>query len=465
MKLLNKNKSPLIIAISLLLVISTPGCEKFVDVGTPKTQVTTTTVYSSDQTAISAISGIYSRMVSNRVFAGGGDGSITMLAGLSSDELIGYFEGRIAFEQNAIAPNTSFVKSGLWQPAYQSIYYANAVLEGLSNSKNVTEATKRQLEGEAKFIRAFCHFYLVNLFGEIPIASTTDYRVNAVSARQPVDNVYQQIIGDLIDAQNLLMEDYITGDERVRPNKYTATALLARVYLYKNDWANAEIQATSVIDHTSMYSLVTLNEAFLSSSLEAIWQLKPVNPGRNTNEAGIFIITSTPGFVSLTDTIFRSFEPGDNRKTSWIGTIKTNGITYYYPNKYKIDEGSLSEYSIVLRLSEQYLIRAEARAQQGNLTESILDIDMVRERAGLSLIADTNPDIDKSDLLLAIEQERKVELFAEWGHRWFDLKRTNRADAVLASIKSPTWESTDVLYPIPQSERENNANLSQNQGY
>jgi hypothetical protein len=68
-------------------------------------------------------------------------------------------------------------------------------------------------------------------------------------------------------------------------------------------------------------------------------------------------------------------------------------------------------------------------------------------------------------MLLAIEQERKVELFGEWGHRWFDLKRTGRADAVIGGQKPTTWQSTDVLYPIPQTQRLANPNLTQNPGY
>jgi hypothetical protein len=124
----------------------------------------------------------------------------------------------------------------------------------------------------------------------------------------------------------------------------------------------------------------------------------------------------------------------------------------------------LSEYYMVLRLAEQYLIRAEARAHLRNLPGAIADLDSIRNRAGLPLISITNPAITREELLIAIQQERQTELFAEWGHRWFDLKRTKQADAVLKDRKS-SWNSTDTLYPVPASERILNPNLTQNDGY
>jgi len=127
-------------------------------------------------------------------------------------------------------------------------------------------------------------------------------------------------------------------------------------------------------------------------------------------------------------------------------------------------DNSRKENSTVLRLAEQYLIRAEARAQQNKLDLAIADVDVIRARAGLPLIANTNPSISKTALLDAIMQERRVELFTEWGHRWFDLKRTGKALAVLSAIK-PGFTSDDLLYPIPESELNKNPFLEQNPGY
>jgi hypothetical protein len=115
---------------------------------------------------------------------------------------------------------------------------------------------------------------------------------------------------------------------------------------------------------------------------------------------------------------------------------------------------------MMLRLAEQYLIRAEARAQLENIPGAQEDLNAIRSRAGLP---DTDAD-DKASLLLAIERERQAELFAEGGHRWLDLKRTNRADAVLGPLKAD-WQTPDALFPIPDAERQLNPNLTQNDGY
>jgi hypothetical protein len=114
-----------------------------------------------------------------------------------------------------------------------------------------------------------------------------------------------------------------------------------------------------------------------------------------------------------------------------------------------------------LRLAEQYLIRGEARAHQNNVQGAQEDLNIIRSRAGLGATTAN----DESSLLAVIETERQVELFAEWGHRWFDLKRTGRADAVLSLEKAPNWQSTDRLYPIPFEEIKINPSLTQNPGY
>lgn len=116
---------------------------------------------------------------------------------------------------------------------------------------------------------------------------------------------------------------------------------------------------------------------------------------------------------------------------------------------------------MVLRLAEQYLIRSEARAMQSNFEGALQDINQTRSRAGL-----TDVDLDNTaELLTAIEKERRIELFSEWGHRWLDLKRLNRADAVLSIFKASNWNSTDIFYPIPKSDLINNKSLIQNPGY
>ncbi|MEJ0103732.1 MAG: RagB/SusD family nutrient uptake outer membrane protein [Bacteroidota bacterium] len=442
------------------------SCKKFIEVIPPKTELIGTTVFSSDASAKAAIDGIYSNMMSSFGFASGSLQSLTALTGLASDELINFYPDPtiIEFYQNALDKANSYNQAYLWSEPYKYIYSANAIIEGLSNNPDITTSTIQQLTGEAKFIRSFCNFYLVSLFGDIPLNLTTDYRITSTAKRSPQSQVYQQIISDLKDAQTLLLNDYsFSKGERVRPNKWVATALLARVLLYTEDWPNAEIEATAVINNTADYSLESdLNKVFLANSMEAIWQLMPNQPGFNTNEGRYFILTGSPTNVTLSNQVINAFEPGDTRKANWIGSFIDGTGTYYFPYKYKVQSGSgLTEYSMVLRLAEQYLIRAEARAWQNDISGAQDDLNAIRTRAGLS-----NTSANTRETLLdAIISERQVELFTEWGHRWLDLKRTNNADAILGPIKSPDWQSTDTLFPIPLQEIQNNVHIVQNEGY
>ena len=457
----------LFMVLNLLIMIS---CEDFVDIDPPTTEIITETVFSGDETVLAAIRGIYANMAQSGI-ASGDLTSITTLCGYSADELLRFGGGEgLDFNTNNLQPLNGQI-SNLWTQAYRLIYYSNSLLKGLENSNGITKTFIDQIEGEAKFVRAFSHLYLVNLFGEVPIITSTDFTVNTVESQSSVAVVYQQIIRDLEEAVNLLSEDYsFSNGERVQPNRYAAIALLARVYLYLEDWETAELEATKVINNSSTYEIESdFDAVFLANSTEAIWQLQPVVLGFNTNEARSFINPegNTPTNVAMTEILANSFEIGDQRRVNWLDSIIVNAVTYYHATKYKSNTFNLplTEYSMVLRLAEQYLIRAEARAEQNKLLEAIADLDVIRGRAGLPLIQDTNPTISQADLLLAIEQERRVELFTEWGHRWLDLKRTDRAGSILSDLPLKDWQSTDKLYPIPQSEREINTNLTQNEGY
>jgi hypothetical protein len=458
------NRFSVSILISFTLLYG--GCKKFVAIGPPETQLVTQTVFDNDATALSAIRGIYIRMISGGGFASGSLSSVTDLAGLSADDLQDFSTSAdmIGFAHNSLLPTNSQLTTSLWGEMYKNIYESNAVIEGLHSSGGVTATLKQQLTGEATFIRAYCYFYLVNLFGDVPLITSTDYLLNSKLPRTAAGDVYAQIKKDFLEAQQLLSADYsFSGNERIRPNKAAAEAMLARVDLYTADWPNAESFADSVINNTGMYTLVPdLNAVFLKNSMEAIWQLMPVLSAQNTNEGSLFILTTNPNNVALDSALLNAFDPADLRKSDWVKKIVTGTGTYYYPYKYKIKTGgSLSEYSMVIRLAELYLIRAEARTQQNDFEGARADINLIRDRAQLADITAN----DKDSLLLAIEQERRVELFTEWGHRWLDLKRTKRADAVLGPLKYPNWQSTDVLYPIPRSEISNDPSLTQNAGY
>jgi hypothetical protein len=446
----------------LFIGIALTSCKKFLDIAPPKDAAPTEQVFQNDLIASSAMAGIYSRMASFGSYSGD-QNSISSISSLSADEVTTKNVSLTGYYKNDIATSTSSI-STLWSNSYTFIYSANAILEGLNLPNGLTEGTKKQLQGEAKFTRAFLYFYLTNLFGDVPLNLTSDYRVNEISTKASKDNIYAQITADLIDAENLLSSNYVTS-ERIRPNKWAAKALLSRVYLYQQKWDLAAQKATEVIDQNGIYSLVSdLDKVFLKNSSEAIWQLMP-NDGFNTKEGTLFILTATPNFVSLSADFPRLFDVGDNRATKWIGQFTNATGTYYFPYKYKIkttSAGAINEYSMVLRLAELYLIRAEARTKLSQTALALDDVNLIRKRAGLiTPLVGLTPEQSLSEIV----KQRRLELFTEWGHRWLDLKRTGLANSILAPLKGISWKDTDVLYPIPDSEITRNPNAIQNLGY
>lgn len=489
----NNTRSGIIMMILMMLICQT-SCKKLVEVNPPITSVNGANVFREDASAIAVLTGIYSSMSNHNFGFQAPLITMSLLPALSADELAvagNYSPVFNSYYQNNLNSSGLSVND-YWSNIYPTIFVANSAIEGLNSSVTLTPAVRKQLLGEAEFIRAFCYFYLVNLYGEVPLAIGTDYKVNNSLPRAPKAQVYQQIIADLKDAQSKLSVNYLdaslmnTSTERVRPSYWSATALLARVYLYDGNltqdagnYANALTQSSLLINNSNLFSLGTLNNTFLKASSgnnEAIWQLQPVSIG-DTPEARFFVLPpsgpSSSFPVYLSSQLVNSFEAGDQRKTNWVGsvTVPVNGVptTYYYPYKYKVNNSSapVTEYETVLRLGEQFLIRAEAEAEgAGNgLTDAVKDINVIRNRAGLG---NYNGATDKASVLAAIVHERQVELFTEWGHRWLDLKRTGTVDAVMSVVtplKGGTWNTNWQLYPILLDELNRNRNLTQNPGY
>ena len=452
---------------ALTMILFITSCKKLVQIDEPVSSITTKGTFSTDVTATSAVVGIYSKLINTVGPAMFGNGGVTIYTGLCSDELTkaGIDGAPLQFYSNNLLPDNALLSGFLWAPAYFTVYQTNSCIEGLQNSENLTSGVKNQLIGECKFLRAFCYFYLTNLWGDIPMTLTGDWNKTYLLSRTPKSDLYSQIITDLKDAQTLLGNDYaIAGNQRIRANKFAATALLARVYLYQQDWTNAEIQSSAVINNSAYILDSNLNDVFLANSSEAILQLQPDATAPPWGVVEEFAITRPP-FYFLTNSLVNAFDTLDKRKAAWTKSSTSSAGTILYPYKYKIAIGTPgnnpSEYYMLLRLGEQYLIRAEARARLNKISEAQSDLNVIRSRAGLPATTAT----DAGSLLLAIEHERQIELFAEWGHRWFDLIRTNRATTVLASLKGSSWQTTDQLFPIPSSERKNNPNLSQNPGY
>lgn len=441
------------------------GCESFVEVDLPNDQLIANGVFEEKSTANAAMTDVYAKIRGTGLLTGSADG-LSVVLGNYSDELDFYGEsylGTLSYYNNSLTAANVDIKN-FWDSSYNQIYSANAILEGVEQSRTLLQESKDQLKGEALFVRSLIHFYLANVFGAVPYVSTTDYKTNRNVIRTAVADVYAKAKADLETAILLLPENYVVAD-RTRPNKYTAQALLARLALYEGSWDEASNAASAVLNNMQLYAFESdLSKIFLNGSSTTIWQLSAENAGGNTYEGASFIFTGgTPTLSAISMGLLSSFEPGDRRKAAWTKAVTNGSQTWYHPNKYKQKENTSTsmEFSIIFRTGELYLIRAEARARAGDLIGAKEDLNIIRHIAGL---ADTNA-ISQEEILQAILRERRVELFTEFGHRFFDLKRFGVINPILSAVK-PGWDSNDVLFPIPETEISLNPNLEpQNTGY
>lgn len=456
------------------------GCTRLVDVPTPSTSINAGNIYEDDATAIAAVTAIYAKMSAGTLRSSPFT-SLSLYCGLSADEYNLYSgvtdQTLLEYYMNALSSSYS-TSYDVWANLYPIIYLANLSMEGINGSTKLNAKVKQQLMGECHFVRAYCYFFLVNLYGDVPLVLGTDYKLNSQMSRMTSTVVWDQIKTDLIEAKKLLRPAYLdsklleTATERVRPCQATASALLSRLYLYNKDYTNAEIEATSIIQQTNLYQIETdISKTFLKGNHETIWQLQPVAIGWNTPEARLFILPSSGPSNSfpiyLSDNLLNSFEAGDIRKDVWIGRTSVGFNTYYYSHKYKSAtlNDPVTEYTTPLRLSEQFLIRAEARVENGKIIEGVTDLDVIRGKSGLQGYKGQN---DKEHLLAAILQERRVELFSEYGNRWLDLKRTGNVNSVMTEAtgeKGGSWKKEWQFYPIRSSELLKSPNIRQNPGY
>jgi starch-binding outer membrane protein, SusD/RagB family len=468
------------VVVSFLLAAG--GCKKMIEIDPPVNYFIGNDIYNSNATASSVIIGIYTEMASAGIFSS--VSAVSIRAGLSADELIpATSPGDILTKlyQNALTNDGGLL---FWNDLYSYVFKINAAIDGIEASTGITAPVKQQLLGEAKFLRAFMYFYLVNFYGDVPLLLTTDPKITSLASRTSTAVVYDHIIKDLKEAQVALNIQYVnadgisTGNTRIRPNKLVATAMLARVYLYTEQWELAAAESSKIINNNEVYQLEPLDKVFLIDSREAIWQLQPVQLFLNTLDAVVLVLAPSEGStiggpragkpVYLSNEIIDEFQNGDERKNIWTNSFDANGIIYPYAYKYKAwTDGPRTENLVVFRLAEQYLIRAEANAHLGNIAgenSALSDLNVIRNRSGLA-------DIDISDvdnLLQEIYTERKRELFTEWGHRWFDLKRTGTINNVMSQLaKGSGWEPYKSLYPIPVLDIQRNPNLrgKQNPGY
>lgn len=473
----NKNiKVKLSTTFLLFLVMIIAGCKKYLEVPLPIDQLATGTVYSTKPTIQAAVNGMYSAFSEGLLKATyykftywiSDEGEINPLPGSEVGDII----------RGVIVPANTQLMS--WLYFYRSIYRANELIEKIPAVKSdvLTESEKKLIIASAKYIRAAEHFTLVTTWGDVPLITTTSADENLTKPKTPANLVYDAVIKDLLDAANDLPATVNTTNSKTIHNKYQALALLSKVYLYLGRWASADSAATQVIISNQYLMVTGVNNVFKRGSREAIFSMGSSGTGLlfdNRAALGWLTVPASSGNTTTTHcaipaAMYAMFEAADQRKVNgnWISTAFSKN----FANKYLYNSSATAttiaagpQDFIYQRLAEMYLIRAEARTQQGIVTganSAATDLNVVRTRAGLA----NTTAATQTEMLAAIEKERVTELFYE-GHRWYDLKRTGRLQTVLSAVpyKTGNYQAHYNLMPIQAIELNNSPNLTQNPGY
>lgn len=368
------------------------------------------------------------------------------------------------------------VAGALWGGIYGTVYVCNFLLEKLPTVPGVKEADRKLVTAEAKFLRGMAYFTGATTFGGIPDVQTTDVTTNRNVPRASRETIMANALKDIQEALTDLPEGSPTQGRAVfagYATKNAARAALARYYLYQRNWAQAEQFASQVIA-TNRYELTNYIDVvardFNTESIFEMGYTAADDPG--TSNFGLNnILVGRREVIPANSYITQitSRESGERRATVDIDFGKQGGgdngwsvVKYGTPDD---DNNNI----VIFRLAEMYLIRAEARAQQANITGAVSDLNLLRARAGRNTAAAQRPPLvvagTQSEILNVIERERVYELSFE-GHRWYDLVRTGRAQAVMSAF-TPNWNQKYELWPIPQTEIQRNSALAgqQNPGY
>lgn len=392
------------------------------------------------------------------------------------------------FDYYTISPTNSYVGS-YWSTPYSMISKSNTILNRLSG---VDFPSKSRMEGECKFIRAFAYFQLTQFFGDVSISTKEFSSPNEINdydfSRKPAEEVYQLILSDLSDAENLLANEEIPSNKG-KISIGAVKTLLGKVYLTRKEYEMAAQKLKEIID-MNVYSLESDFASLFSEGnddkVESILEIEFASG--NQGEGSSFALHFYPNVINMdvfpggiigggrcvpSETLWNAYEEGDIRRDACLGNKlpMVDGTTtdYYFCKKF-VDYSATTTSDggvnfTLFRYADVLLMYAEALNELGKTNEALSYINQVRQRAGIMNLE----GLSQIELRLSIEKERQLELCFE-GHRWFDLKRTNRLlEVVNEDFKKRglaySMEEYELLLPIPQSQRDIDPNLTQNPGY
>ena len=480
-----------LIAIALL-GFSFSSCSDFLEQN-PQTDLSENDFYKTADDILSAVNGAYSSLQEGDIY-----GNWYVFGEIPSDNTRNQLSGSVTtqneFDQFYIDTQNSMI-ANFWKAAYKVINRTNTILGRIDGIEINTELANRY-KLECKFIRALMYFNLVRVYGDVPlvlkeISISESYDI----LREPKENVYNQIIADLKEAQDLPVS-YSTAEDG-RATQGAAKALLANVYMTLHKYAEAETILAEIIN-SGRYSLLENPPGSLNidgyknvfspvnhNSKEGIFEIQFLKGGygEGSNYANNFAPeNSGTNVVAVGGTggnnipemdIYNAYEEGDlrrdfsmslgyydNRKNNeWV---ESRYVCKFMDVPYQNNDAS-NNYPVI-RYADVILMYAEALNQNGKTAEACKYLNMTRRRGFGYQTTETSPvdlqTTDKAQFALMVEQERRVELAFE-NHRWFDLIRTGRAVEVMRS-KGFSLNETNLICPIPQKQIDVNPKLTQN---
>ncbi|MEX0883796.1 MAG: RagB/SusD family nutrient uptake outer membrane protein [Cyclobacteriaceae bacterium] len=443
-----------------VLMLSMGGCHDDLLNPVPESILTNANAFENANDIDLAVLGVYNRLQSRVP-------TDYELMEIPSDNMYGYYfataPGMAEIGLLDVSPENPKINS-FWKDTYNGIFRANTVLANVDGPIDYTQELKDQHIGEAKFLRAYYYFDLVRLFGGVPeITGIIEVEDSRQTPRATEEAIFDLIIADLTDAASKLP---VPGDtDHGRASKGAAIALLAKVYVYQEDWTAAKTQLDRLFSDFNYGLLPNYGDLFeieTEVNEEAIFSLAYVG---GTNGHGLtYSLAPTAGIYGVinggsrvgrpTWDLHRAFEEGDSR---FEVTITEMQLTYasdpddepfWFPyfNKYIIPAEISNNSGLdlpILRLGDMILLHSEVLYQLGDAENALGELNRIRERAfgnddhnyGLEDIS--TPELFMDKLLL----ERRLELAVE-NNRWFDLVRTNRFTDVLTQLESEYNPST-----------------------
>ena len=460
----------------IVFVLALVSCKDFL-VLEPENQISENIFYKTEADFETAMIGMYGELqtlhdISNLFLTEVTTDNIRITNQLSNPPA-----DRVESDEVNLTSTNGFVNT-IWGSCFKTIARSNNILSRIDDA-DFDESKKNQFKGESLFLRAYAYFYLVRLFGEVPIVDVAFRSPDEVAGynmgRKPVSEVYKLILDDLQESAGLLNAGVDLSKSRASLG--AVKTLQGKVYLTQKEYALA---ATALLEVQQMnrYTLATDYGQLFSVGNdelpESIFEIKYLTG--NVGEGNSLTTNFSYGHTIVpTSDMIQAYEADDRRKDASLAdsllAADGNYATYeekyirkfYDPTAELQFDGGINV--LPLRYADVLLMYAEALNETGKTTEAHDFLNMVRERAGLISLSGLN----KAEFALALERERRVEFLAE-GHRWFDLVRTGRAQTIINNYYisqglSFRVEDYELLMPIPQSERDIDPNLSQNTGY